>query len=135
MSTIHHFTGTEDHFDWENIKELHYTSESIKNTSGKIMIGTDDGAEHFVFRYFCVEPGGHSTLNDQHAHPHGVMILHGRALVTLEDKQYELGPRDVVFVQPWQSHSFAAVGDEPMGFLCVIPNLDMMAKLENLKQK
>jgi len=135
MSKIHHFTGTEDHFDWENVTPLHYTSDSIKDTAGKIMIGADDGAEHFVFRYFRVEPGGHTTLNDHHAHPHGVMILHGRALVTVEDKQHELCPRDVIFVGPWEHHSFAAVGDEPLGFLCVIPNLDLMAKLENAKQK
>ena len=133
MGTLHHFTGTKDHLDWENVKELHYADAAIKSTSGKILIGTNDGAEHFVFRYFCVEPGGHSTLNDYHAHPHGVMILHGRALVTLDDKQVELGPHDVIFVGPWEHHSFAALGDAPLGFLCVIPNLDMLAKLEKAK--
>ena len=129
MSTIHHFTGTEDDFNWENVKSLHYADTTAKGVAGKIMIGADEGAEHFVFRYFHVEPGGHSAVNDHHAHPHGVIILHGRALVTVEDKQYEAGPRDVVFIQPWEHHSFAALGDEPMGFLCVIPNLEMLAKL------
>lgn len=133
MSTIHHFTGTGDQFDWENVKLLHYADGETKGTSGKILIGTNDGAEHFVFRYFCVEPGGHTTLNDYHVHPHGVLILHGHALLTVEDKQFELGPRDVVFIKPWEHHSFAAVGDERLGFLCVIPHKDMLAKLEQLK--
>ena len=135
MGTLHRFSGTEDHFDWENVKSLHYAEGSAKGVSGKIMIGTDDGAEHFVFRYFCVEAGGHSALNDYHVHPHGVMILHGHALVTVEDKQYEMGPRDVIFIGPWEHHSLAAVGDEPMGFLCVIPHKDLLAKLDSAKQK
>ena len=45
-------------------------------------------------RYFAAQPGGHTSL-DQHAHDHGVYVLHGRARLRL--------------------------GDEPFGFLCVVP--------------
>ena len=58
------------------------------------MIGKDDGANYIVFCYVCVEPGDHSTLDDYHAHEHGVIILHSLALVRLEGKEFELGPVD-----------------------------------------
>ena len=133
MSSVHKFRGAQTSFDWENAIHKEYAEGAAKGATGKIMIGRDDGAEHFVFRYFRIEPGGHSTLNDYHAHDHGVMVLHGRALLSLGEEQFELGPFDVVYIQPWEYHHLAALGDEPMGFLCVIPNKEMLVKLQELK--
>lgn len=135
MSRIHRFCGNEDHFDWENVRSKQYPDGAAKRASGKIMIGNADGAENFVFRYFHVEPGGHSTIQDYHAHDHGVMILHGLALVTIENEQYELKPRDIVYISPWEHHSLAPLGDEPLGFLCVIPNKDMLTRLNKAETK
>ena len=126
MSTVHRFTGSDYSFDWEGVKSKDYPDGAAKGASGKVMIGWDEGAEYFVFRYFHIEPGGHSTLEDYHAHDHGVMILHGRALVTIGDEQYEVGPRDIVYISPLVSHSLTTLGDEPLGFLCVIPNKDLL---------
>jgi S-methyl-1-thioxylulose 5-phosphate methylthiotransferase len=132
MSVIHHFCGTESAWDWENVLEYPITpgDERSKGASGKVMISPKDGAHHFVFRYFRVEPGGFSTLKDKHAHDHGVIILHGRAIVHIGENHYEAGPHDVVYISPWEEHWLEAVGDEAMGFLCVIPNKEMMKKLE-----
>jgi quercetin dioxygenase-like cupin family protein len=71
-------------------------------------------------RYFEVEPG-RTTALERHAHDHGVVIERGRALVTLGDELYELGPGDVVYVAPDELHCFEAIGDEPLGFVCVAP--------------
>ena len=38
----------------------------------------------------------------------------------------------VLYVEPWEHHSLATISDQPMGFLCVIPNKDMLKKIENL---
>ncbi len=129
MSAIHRFRGTDTNFDWENVITKEYADGAAKGATGKIVIGSQDAAGHFVFRYFRIEPGGHSTLNDYHAHDHGVMILHGRALLTLGQEQHELGPYDVAYIQPWEYHHLTTLGDEPLGFLCVIPNKEMLAKL------
>jgi len=126
MSVIHRFTGSDFSFDWEDVKSKDYPDGAAKGASGKIMIGKEEGAEYFVFRYFHIQPGGHSTLEDYHAHDHGVMILHGRALVTIGDEQFEAGPRDIVYISPWVSHSLTTLGDDPLGFLCVIPNKDLL---------
>ena len=49
------------------------------------------------------------------------MILTGRARVTLGDDVHELAAGDVVYVAGDELHCFEALGDEPLGFLCVVP--------------
>jgi quercetin dioxygenase-like cupin family protein len=71
-------------------------------------------------RYFEVAPGERTRL-EQHPHDHGVVIERGRARVTLGDGLHELGPGDVVYVAPDELHCFEAIGDEPLGFICVAP--------------
>jgi quercetin dioxygenase-like cupin family protein len=84
------------------------------------LIGVGDGAEHYRVRYFEV-PAGRTTTLEQHVHDHGVVIERGRARVTLGDEQHEVGTGDVVYVAPNELHSFEALGDEPLGFICVAP--------------
>jgi oxalate decarboxylase/phosphoglucose isomerase-like protein (cupin superfamily) len=48
---------------------------------------------------------------------------YGRALVLLGSDEVGAGPRDVVYVPGNEVHQFRALGDEPLGFLCVIPAL------------
>jgi quercetin dioxygenase-like cupin family protein len=134
MSKIHHFLGRADDFDWEGAFDYPVSEDGLsKGARGKILIGSQDSAPYFVFRYFRIEPGGHSTLDDYHAHDHGVVILHGRARLRLGEREYDVGPHDVIYIQPWERHSLATSGDEPLGFLCVIPNKEMLSKLESPK--
>ena len=129
MSAIHRFNGTETAYNWETTLSKEYSGETSKDVSGKVIIGQNDGAGYFIFRYFCIGPGGHSTLDDYHAHDHGVYILHGHAVVTIEGNEFEVGPRDMIYISPLEHHHFITVGDEPLGFLCVIPNKEMLEKL------
>lgn len=84
------------------------------------LIGPQDGAAHYRVRYFEV-PAGATTTLERHAHDHGVVIQTGSARVTLGDEQHDVGPGDVVYVAPDELHSFQALGDEPLGFICVAP--------------
>jgi len=135
MSSIHHFTGTENAYDWDDVVKLEYADGPAKGASGKIMIGNQEGADHFVFRYFRIEPGGYSTIDDTHAHDHGVLILHGRAIAHLGGKVEEVGPNDVLYFEPWMPHYLETLGNEPLGFLCVIPNKKMLAELKEKNSK
>ena len=114
MSGIHRFTGQAGDYQWEGAVALSY-----EGVSGQRMIGDADGDPNFHFRYFRVEPGGYTFLH-RHAHDHGIMILHGRAAVVIEDQTFEVGPRDIVYIAPHDRHQLRAAGDEPLGFLCVI---------------
>ena len=120
MGVVHRFVGQDGALDWEGVVVQRYDADDVVGVSAKVLVGPAEGAPNFRIRYFRVEPGGNTSL-DQHPHDHGVLILHGRASVRLGDQQVTAGPRDVVYVPGDEVHQFRALGDEPLGFLCVIP--------------
>jgi quercetin dioxygenase-like cupin family protein len=117
MSVIHHYKG---HFDWEGVRVDRYPSQDVRGASVRWLIGPAEDAPNFALRYFEIAPGGWSAL-DQHAHDHGVMILRGRGRLLLGEREYLLSFGDVVYISPHEVHQFRAIGDEPLGFLCVVP--------------
>jgi quercetin dioxygenase-like cupin family protein len=120
MGSVHRFVGSENAFDWEDVPENGYAGDDVRGVVKKVLVGPAEGAANYFLRYFSVEPGGYTNL-DQHPHDHGVLILHGRATVLLGHRKVSVGPRDVVYVEPNEVHQFRTLGDEPLGFLCVIP--------------
>jgi quercetin dioxygenase-like cupin family protein len=120
MGVVHRYTGEEGAFDWEGVTEKFYQAADVKGVTAKVLVGPAEEAPDFRIRYFRVAPGGCTSL-DQHPHDHGVFILHGRASVRLGEEEVEVGPRDVVYVPGDEVHQFRTLGDEPLGFLCVIP--------------
>ena len=120
MGIIHRYKGQ---FDWEGVSPEGYPPErEMKGVTIRWLIGSREKAPNFALRYFEVEPGGYTSL-DQHAHDHGVMVLRGRGRVLLGEEEFDIGFGDVVYVPPNEVHQFKNVGDEPLGFLCVIPAL------------
>jgi quercetin dioxygenase-like cupin family protein len=120
MGVVHRFIGEDDKFDWEGAIPRDYCKPGTKKAEGKVLIGSADGAQQFIIRYFRVEPGGWTALENHH-HDHGVFILHGRARVLLGGEEVEVGPRDLVYIAPDEVHQLRPIGDEPLGFLCTIP--------------
>lgn len=107
---------------WQNVVVRAYGFENSQanQATRQILIGPDENSFNFHLRYFAVQPGGYTSL-DQHAHEHGVYILHGRALLRLNNHEYVLNPGDVVYIPGNEVHQFFATEQEPFGFLCVVP--------------
>ena len=107
---------------WHDVPVRAYGPENsgADSATRQILIGTDENSPNFHVRYFAVQPGGHTSL-DQHSHEHGVYILHGRARLRLENDDYELNTGDVVYIPGNEVHQFFASGQEAFGFLCVVP--------------
>jgi quercetin dioxygenase-like cupin family protein len=120
MSVVHRFTGEDDSFNWEGAIPRGYEKPDTKGADGKILIGKADGARQFAIRYFTVAPGGW-TAREHHPHDHGIFILHGKARILLGSEEVEVGPRDFVFISPGEPHQLRPLGNEPLGFLCVVP--------------
>lgn len=123
MGIIHHFTSIEDgELRWQDVPVSAYGPENsgADRATRQILIGTGERSPHFHMRYFAVQPGGYTSL-DQHVHDHGVYILHGRARLRLGVEEHELQTGDVVYIPGDEVHQFFTVGDEPFGFLCVVP--------------
>ncbi|HXX57988.1 MAG TPA: cupin domain-containing protein [Thermodesulfovibrionales bacterium] len=120
MGVIHRYTGEEGDYNWEGAIPRGYKKDRTKNADGKVLIGKADGAQQFIIRYFRVEPGGWTAL-ENHPHDHGIFILHGRARILLGEEEVEVGPRDAVYIAPDEVHQLTPIGDEPLGFLCIVP--------------
>lgn len=107
---------------WQGVPLSAYGPENsgADGATRQILIGAEDQSPHFHLRYFAVQPGGHTSL-DQHAHDHGVYVLHGRARLRLAEEEHELHAGDVVYISGNEVHQFFTKGEEPFGFLCVVP--------------
>ena len=84
MSTIHRFLGdtTTQDYTWEGVEPLEIHTEEVRQVLKHVLVGPDDGAPNFVIRYFHV-PIGDNTFYDKHPHEHGIVILHGKARVQI----------------------------------------------------
>jgi len=130
MSVIRRFKKLEDgELRWEEVPIRAYEANGEDESAGgrgaerasrQVLIGNDEQAPHFHLRYFAVQPGGHTSL-DQHAHDHGVYIVHGQARLRLGDEEHEVSTGDVVYIDGNEVHQFFTLGKEPFGFLCVVP--------------
>jgi len=105
---------------WDGVVREQYDRAELTGVEKHELIGRADGAASYRLRYFHV-PAGRRTALEQHAHDHGVVIQRGRASVTLGSERHELGPGDVVYIAGDELHCFEALGDEPLGFICVAP--------------
>ncbi len=123
MSAIHRFKGLKNgELRWQDIALRAYGAESSEadRATRQVLIGSDENSPHFHMRYFAVQPGGYTSL-DQHSHDHGVYVVHGRARLRLGDKEHDIGIGDVVYISGNEIHQFFTSGDEPFGFLCIVP--------------
>jgi quercetin dioxygenase-like cupin family protein len=93
----------------------------MKGVSIRYLVVEEFGAPNFEMRYFELQKGGKSSL-DEHPHEHEVFILKGKGKMLIGDKEYSLRPNDAVLVEPNEKHRFFQEGDEPFGFICVVPN-------------
>ena len=123
MGMIHRLARMENgELRWEGVAVRAYGAENsgADGATRQVLIGTHENSPNFHVRYFAVQPGGHTSL-DQHAHDHGVYVTHGRARLRLGEDEYEVSTGDVVYIPGNEVHQFFTMGDEPFGFLCVVP--------------
>jgi quercetin dioxygenase-like cupin family protein len=104
---------------WEGVEPQAYDDPSLAGVRKHELIGEAEGARQYRMRYFEVPAGGR-TARERHAHDHGVMIIAGRARVTLGEQAYDLEAGDVVYVPGEELHCFEALGAQPLGFVCVV---------------
>ena len=123
MSVVHHFIKKTNAYTWENVDSTLLVVEGIKGAVKNILIGDNEGAPHFIMRYFELESGGHSRL-ERHPHEHEVIVLRGKGVVQIGQEKHVVAPFDTIFVEGDELHQFSNPHDEPFGFICIIPRLD-----------
>ncbi|HTX09485.1 MAG TPA: cupin domain-containing protein [Solirubrobacteraceae bacterium] len=119
MGVIHRRAESSSGAGWEGVEPQAYDDPSLAGVRKHELIGEPEGAREYRMRYFEVAPGGR-TARERHAHDHGVMIVAGRARVTLGDQVHEVGEGDVVYVPGNELHCFETLGPDALGFVCVV---------------
>ncbi len=122
MGTVHRQGAAAAGGMWEysDVPTTEYRSEAAPGVIRRVLVGQEEGARDFIVRYFTVPAGGHTAF-DQHEHQHGVVVVQGRGRVLIGEDWHEIAPGDAVFTDANEIHQFAAAGDVPLGFICVIP--------------
>lgn len=123
MAIIHRSANRENgELRWQDVPVREYGPDNSRadRATRQILIGLEEQSPHFHLRYFAVQPDGYTSL-DQHAHDHGVYILHGRARLHLEHEEHVIAAGDVVYIAGNEVHQFFTLGEEPLGFLCIVP--------------
>ena len=120
MGTVHRQRPAPDGtWDYASAPAVAYTAGATR----RVLVGKAEGERDFAVRYFTIPAGGASRL-ESHAHPHGVVVTHGGGRVLLGESWHDLGVGDAVYVEPHERHQFVAGPSAPLGFVCVIPNLE-----------
>jgi quercetin dioxygenase-like cupin family protein len=126
-------------FGWEGVPLLAYKDGGPYKGVTRQILFEGEASLPVQWRYFEVEPGGHSTL-ERHEHIHYVLILRGSGRCLVGETISEIATHDLVEVPSLAWHQFRAAEDAPLGFLCLVsatrdrPQLPDAADLEALRK-
>ena len=121
VSKLFRFLG-QGSFEWSQVPLASYKPEddSWRGVTRRVFVGETGESPAFHLRYFEIERGGYTTL-EQHQHEHAVVVMRGRGQVLIGCETREVGFGDVVYVAPGDPHQFRNDHEqEPFGFLCVV---------------
>lgn len=92
----------------------------MRGVSIRYLILEEFGAPNFEMRYFELSKGGKTTI-DEHPYEHEIFVIRGRGVLLLNDKPVPLRVNDAILIEPNEKHRLIQEGDEPFGFLCIVP--------------
>lgn len=108
-----------NHVELEPYKIAAHHGGEFRGASRQVLVGKRGERVKFHVRYFEVEPGGHTSL-EQHRHSHVVIGVRGRGRARVANRTYALEPMDTIYIGPDQAHQLSAVGKDRFGFFCIV---------------
>lgn len=121
MAVLHKFLGEwGERFEWSGSRTRRYANGDSSEVKETWLIGKAEQAKNFALRYYEIEVGGRSN-QEQHAHDHGIIFLHGEGEVLLNEDMHDVAQGDVVYIPPDTLHQIINSGNSKLGFLCIIP--------------
>ena len=111
------------------MKVVHYTevlpiemnNDTVKNVSGRVLLGKEDGAPNFCMRRFDLGPGGYAP---EHSHDweHEIYVLEGKGQVMIDGTDHAAPAGSAIFVPPNVPHQVKNPSDSAFAFLCLVPS-------------
>jgi quercetin dioxygenase-like cupin family protein len=109
---------------FEDVEQKDVEMPGAEGCKVRWLVGELDGAENFAMRQFEVGVNGYTP---RHSHPyeHEVFVLDGQGTVLEGETVHNIKSGDVIHVRPDEVHQFKNTGDQPLRFLCLVPNSAM----------
>ncbi len=104
-----------------DLENLPVTGEGVDKVTRRVVLGAEDGAPNFTMRCFTVAPGGF-TFYHTHDYEHELFILSGSGVARGVNSEVSIERDEAILVMPNEWHQFINNGQEPLVFLCIIPN-------------
>lgn len=97
-----------------------FNSEIVKNVTGRVVIGKDDGAPNFCMRVFTIGVDGF-TPRHSHEWEHEIFIHSGNGQVFQNGEWQDVSSGTAIFVPGNEEHQLRNIGDTDFTFVCLIP--------------
>lgn len=105
---------------YQDIPAQSFNSDTVKNVTGRVAIGKDDGAPNFCMRLFTIAPEGH-TPRHSHSWEHEIFVHGGRGQVLRQGEWVDIEAGSTVFIPGDEEHQLRNPGPEDFTFVCLIP--------------
>lgn len=122
VSKLFRFRGEQGDFDWSHVPIADYkpADDSWWGVTRRVFVGEAGESALFHLRYFEIERGGYTTL-EQHEHEHVIFAVRGNGQVVIGCETRTVAFGDVVYIAPDDPHQFRNDAEaEPFGFLCIV---------------
>jgi len=106
--------------DYKDTSAQSFNGESVKNVTGRVVIGKDDGAPNFCMRVFTIGADGFSPRHS-HEWEHEIFIHAGKGQVYQEGQWQDVAAGTAIFVPGNEEHQLRNTGTEDFTFICLIP--------------
>ena len=107
--------------NYKEILPVTMNNEMVKNVTGRVLIGREDGAPNFCMRLFEMGPDGF-TPKHSHDWEHEIFVHAGNGEVWMDNRWHSLSKGSAVFVPPNVEHQFRNSSDKMFTFICLIPS-------------
>ena len=95
-----------------------------RGASLKVLLGPESGVPNFITRQFTLEPGGRIPSHRHDDIEHEQVVLEGKMVIGLDQREVEVGPGDSVFIPAGVGHWYENREDTAVRFLCIVPKTD-----------
>lgn len=97
-----------------------FDGEAVRNVTGRVVIGKNDGAPNFCMRVFTVGPDGF-TPRHSHEWEHEIFVHSGKGQVFREGNWEDVQEGSAIFIPGNEEHQLRNSGEEDFTFVCLIP--------------
>ena len=98
-----------------------FNGDIVKNVTGRVVIGKDDGAPNFCMRVFTIAADGF-TPKHSHEWEHEIFVHSGKGQVFRDGQWHDVQAGSVIFIPGNEEHQLKNTTDEDFTFVCLIPS-------------